>query len=336
MAHVLRAAAAPDAPLELPPDVPPEVEAAVGDDRPVPRREKVTGFVRDLLRSPLGTIGLLILLLMAFLALFGGWVSPHDPTAQQLSDRLQPPLLWGGSGDHILGTDQLGRDLLSRIIDGTRVSMIVAFSVVLIAGTFGIVAGLCAGYFGKMVDAVIMRVADLQLAFPGILLALVILYALGASTTLLIVVLSMNGWMVYARMTRSLVLSVRKSEYIEAAEIAGASHARVMFGHILPNLVPSLLTLGVLEFARIILAEASLSFLGYGIQPPDSSWGLTIAQGQDYLTSAWWLVVIPGLVICITVLSANLFASWLRVHTDPRLREKQMARQLDRILRERP
>jgi ABC-type dipeptide/oligopeptide/nickel transport system permease subunit len=336
MAHVLRAAGAPDAPLELPPETPPEVEAAVADDHPASRGRRVAAFVRDLLRSPTGTLGLLVLLLMAFLAIFGGAVTPHDPTAQELSDRLQPPLLWGGTGEHVFGTDQLGRDLLSRIIDGTRVSLFVAFAVVLIAGTFGVVAGLSAGYFGKLIDATIMRVADLQLAFPGILLNLVILYALGASTTLLIVVLSMNGWMVYARMTRSLVLSVRKSEYIEAAEIAGASHRRVMFGHILPNLIPSLLTLGVLEFARIILAEASLSFLGYGIQPPDSSWGLTIAQGQDYLTSAWWLVVIPGLVICTTVLSANLFASWLRVHTDPRLREKQMARQLDRILRERP
>ncbi len=312
------------------------IAPAVAEDRPLSRRQKVWGFVRELLRSPTGTFGLLFLALMAFIAVFGKAVTPQDPTAQSLKDRLQPPLLWGGTSDHVLGTDQLGRDLFSRIIDGTRVSMMVALAVVLVAGSFGVVAGLSAGYFGRWVDAVIMRVADLQLAFPGILLNLVILYALGASTSLLIVVLSMNGWMVYARMTRSLVLSVRKSEYIEAAEIAGASHTRVMFGHILPNLIPSLLTLGVLEFARIILAEASLSFLGYGIQPPDSSWGLTIAQGQDYLTSAWWLVVIPGLVICLTVLSANLFASWLRVHTDPRLREKQMARQLDRILRERP
>lgn len=340
MAHVLRAAGSPKAPLnvppDVPPDVPPEVEAAVSDDRPVPRRAHVAAFFRELLRSPTGTFGLLFLLLMLVLAVFGKALAPTDPTAQQLSDRLQAPVGWGGTSDHLLGTDQLGRDLLSRVIDGARVSILVAVAVVLLAGTFGVVAGMTAGYFGKWVDAVIMRVADLQLAFPGILLALVILYALGASTTLLIVVLSMNGWMVYARMTRSLVLSVRKSEYVEAAEIAGASHTRVMFGHILPNLVPSLLTLGVLEFARIILAEASLSFLGYGIQPPDSSWGLIIAQGQDYLTSAWWLVVIPGLVICLTVLSANLFASWLRVHTDPRLREKQMARQLDRILRERP
>lgn len=336
MAHVLRAAGAPDAPLELPPDTPPEVEAAVSEDRPLTRRRRVGAFARELLRSPTGTFGLLFLTLMAMTAVLGRYLTPQDPTEQQLSRRLQPPMLWGGTGENVLGTDQLGRDLFSRIIDGTRVSMFVALAVVLIAGTCGIVAGLSAGYFGKWVDTVIMRVADLQLAFPGILLNLVILYALGASTTLLIVVLSMNGWMVYARMTRSLVLSVRKSEYIEAAEIAGASHTRVMFGHILPNLVPSLLTLGVLEFARIILAEASLSFLGYGIQPPNSSWGLTIAQGRGYLTSAWWLVVLPGVVICLTVLSANLFASWLRVYTDPRLREKQMARQLDRILRERP
>jgi ABC-type dipeptide/oligopeptide/nickel transport system permease subunit len=297
------------------------------------RRALSSDLFRELTHSFTGMLGLLVVVCMSLLALLAPWISPHDPNAQSLADRLEPPLLWGGSGDHILGTDQLGRDLLSRLLAGARVSMFVAIAVVAIAGTVGIGLGLIAGYFGKKIDALIMRLAEVQLAFPGILLAIVILYALGADTTLLIVVLSINGWMVYARITRSLVLSVRTSEYIEAAEIAGAGHIRVMVRHILPNLAPSLLTLAVLEFARIILAEASLSFLGYGVQPPDASWGLIIAQGQSYLTSAWWLVTIPGLIICVTVLGANLFASWLRVYTDPKLREKQLGRQLDKLMR---
>lgn len=288
--------------------------------------------LHDLLRSGTGLLGAVVLSLMAAGAVFAPWVTPHDPGAQDLSSRLQPPLLWGGTGEHLLGTDQLGRDLLSRLLFGARLSMLVAIAVVAIAGGFGTVMGLIAGYRGKATDAVIMRVADMQLAFPGILLALVILYAIGPSAGLLIIVLSINGWMVYARITRSLVLGLRKSEYIEAAEISGAGPARIMGRHILPNLVSPLITLSVLEFARIILAEASLSFLGYGVQPPDSSWGLIIGQGQDYLTSAWWLVTIPGVVICITVLSANLLASWLRIHTDPKQREKQLGRQLDALV----
>jgi peptide/nickel transport system permease protein len=195
---------------------------------------------------------------------------------------------------------------------------------VLIAGTFGIVVGLISGYVGGLTDTVIMRVIDTLLAFPGILLALVILYAVGPSVTLLVVVLSINGWMVYARMARGSVLTLRKSEYVEAAEVVGARPVRIMFRHLLPNLASPLLTLAVLEFARIILAEAALSFLGYGVQPPKSSWGLMIAQGQNYLSSAWWLVVIPGIAISLTVLASNLFASWLRIYADPRQREKHL------------
>jgi ABC-type dipeptide/oligopeptide/nickel transport system permease subunit len=291
--------------------------------------------LHDLLRSGTGLVGAVVLLVMSLAAIFAPLITPHDPTAQNLSDRLLPPLLFGGSAEHILGTDQLGRDLLSRLLSGARLSMLVAIAVVVVAGGFGVALGLLAGYRGRATDAVIMRIADMQLAFPGILLALVILYALGPSAALLIVVFSFNGWMVYARITRSLVLGLRKSEYIEAAEISGAGPVRIMGRHILPNLMSPLLTLAVLEFARIILAEASLSFLGYGVQPPDSSWGLIIGQGQDYLTSAWWLVTIPGVVICVTVLSANLLASWLRIYTDPKQREKQLGPQLDDLVKER-
>lgn len=313
---------------------PSPADAVVVEKEPT-KFDGVKDFLKELCKSGTGLVGALFLLLVTFSAIFAPLLTPHDPTKQSLADRLQPPFFAGGTTEHLLGTDQLGRDLFSRLLMGARVSMFVAAAVVLIAGTVGVGLGTIAGYFGKRTDQIIMRIADMQLAFPGILLALVILYALGADTTLLVVVLSINGWMVYARISRSLVLSIRTSEYIEAAEISGSSHIRVMARHILPNLIPSLLTLAVLEFARIILAEASLSFLGYGIQPPDASWGLIISQGQDYLSSAWWLVMIPGIIICLTVLSANLLASWLRIYTDPKLREKQLGKQLDKLIKER-
>jgi ABC-type dipeptide/oligopeptide/nickel transport system permease subunit len=292
--------------------------------RPARRRARGGTFFRELLRSGTGLFGLGVLVLSGLAAVFAPVLAPDSPTKQDLANRLQPPLWWGGTTEHLLGTDQLGRDLLSRMLFGARVSLLVGVAVVAVAGTFGIVVGLISGYFGGLTDTVIMRVIDTLLAFPGILLALVILYALGPSVTLLIVVLAINGWMVYARVARGTVLTLRESEYVEAAEVSGAKPARVMFRHLLPNLASPLLTLAVLEFARIILAEAALSFLGYGVQPPQSSWGLIIAQGQNYLSSAWWLVAIPGIAISLTVLSSNLFASWLRLYADPRQREKHL------------
>lgn len=298
-----------------------------GGDRPA------RAMLRALMRSGTGMAGAVVLTVILLVAIFEPWIRPHDPAQQDLSRRLMPPVLFGGHVSNFLGTDALGRDLLSRVVEGARASMTIAIAVVLIAGTFGVLMGLIAGYFGRLADTVIMRVADMQLAFPGILLALLILYAIGPSAKLVIIVLAINGWMVYARMVRSMVLSLRKSEYVEAAEIGGSRSARIMLRHVLPNIASPVLTLLVLEFARIILAEAALSFLGYGVQPPNSSWGLIIGQGQDYMQTAWWLVVIPGLLISITVLSANLLASWLRVYADPRLREKHLARQLDSLIK---
>jgi ABC-type dipeptide/oligopeptide/nickel transport system permease subunit len=295
------------------------------------RRRPVREFFGSLVRSGTGLFGFAFMVLITLAAVFAPWISPHDPTKQNLRARLLPPMFFGGTMDHPFGTDALGRDLFSRVLYGARVSLLVGAAVVIIAGFVGVLVGVVAGYFGKWVDTVLMRLADMQLAFPGILLALVILYALGPSVTLVIVVLSINGWMIYARVARSLVLGLRSADFVEAAELAGAGSRRVMFGHILPNLTSPLLTLAVLEFARIILAEAALSFLGYGVQPPNSSWGLILAQGQDYLSSAWWLVTIPGIIVSLTVLSANVFASWLRIYTDPKLREKSLARQLDAL-----
>jgi peptide/nickel transport system permease protein len=300
----------------------------VAESAPARKRE----FLRELSRSGTGLVGAVFLLIVIFCALFAPLISPHDPNAQDLAVRLQPPILFGGHSDHILGTDQLGRDLLSRMFYGARVSMLVAVSVVAVAGSVGVFLGLVSGYFGGLLDTVIMRFADTQLAFPGLLLALIILYTIGPSVTLLVIVLAINGWLVYARIVRGLVLSVKSAEYVEAAEIAGAKSLRIMTRHIIPNIASPILTLLVLEFARIILAEAALSFLGYGVQPPQSSWGLIIGQGQDYLTVGWWLVAIPGITICLTVLSANLLASWLRIYADPRQRERRFGKQLDALM----
>ena len=273
--------------------------------------------------------GLVVLSLMVFMAVFAPLLAPYDPAAQSMLYRLKPPV-WqdGGSWAHVLGTDHLGRDMLSRLIHGSRISLFVGVSVVLLAGSFGVTFGVICGYFGGRVDAIGMRFVDTLIAFPGLLLALVILAVIGPSMTTVIIVLALNGWMVFARMTRGIVLSVRQLPYVDAAEMVGMRFHRVILRHILPNLVSPLLTLGILEFARIVLAEAALSFLGLGIQPPATSWGLDIANGRDYLFIAWWLVTLPGLAIAITVLAINLLASWARVSSDPQEREKRFARSL--------
>ena len=291
--------------------------------------QRLGGLGLELWRDKPGFIGMVMIALLLFMALAAPLLAPHNPASQDLRARLKPPV-WTdkGTSNHLLGTDHLGRDVLSRVIYGSRVSLLVGTSVVLIGGTFGVVMGLFAGYLGGRTDNFIMRWIDTQVAFPGLLLALIILAVIGPSITTVIIVLSLNGWMVYGRMTRSAVLSVRQTEYVEAAEIVGCSGKRVIFRHILPNLTSPLLTLGILEFARIVLAEAALSFLGLGIQPPATSWGLDVATGRDYIFRAWWLVTMPGIAISITVLAINLVASWMRLISDPQEREKQFARQM--------
>jgi peptide/nickel transport system permease protein len=282
---------------------------------------------QELWRDKAGFIGVVLIVSLVLMAVFAPFISPHDPTDQDLNARLAPPFWYAkGSLNHIFGTDHLGRDVLARAIYGSRVSLLVGALVVLIAGGFGVVMGLIAGYLGGRVDSFVMRWIDTQVAFPGLLLALIILAVIGPSITTVVLVLSLNGWMVYGRMTRSAVLSVRQTPYVEAAEIVGCRWPRIIFRHILPNLTSPLLTLGILEFARIVLAEAALSFLGLGIQPPATSWGLDVATGKNYMFMAWWLVTIPGTAIAITVLAINLVASWMRLISDPQEREKQFAR----------
>jgi len=280
----------------------------------------------ELWRDKTGLFGFAVIILLVVVVLFGPMLAPHDPGAINLVARLKPPVwLDGGSWSRPLGSDHLGRDVLSRMIVGARASLLVGSSVVAIAGSFGTVLGIIAGYYGHRVDATIMRLVDTQVAFPGLLLAIIILAVVGPRIETVILVLCLNGWMVFARMARGIVLSVREAPYVEAAEVIGCHPVRVICRHILPNLLAPMLTLAVLEFARVILAEAALSFLGVGVQPPDTSWGLDLATGKNYLFRAWWLVCFPGLAITVTVLGANLFANWLRAVADPHEREKLFA-----------
>lgn len=297
---------------------------------------KIRELGRELARDKAGLIGVLLITALVLMAIFAPYIAPHDPTEQDLTARLAPPVWYEkGSWDHILGTDHLGRDVLSRSIHGSRVSLLVGASVVLLAGSFGVIMGLVAGYLGGRADAFVMRWIDTQVAFPGLLLALIILAVIGPSLLTVVVVLSLNGWMVYGRMARGAVLAVRQTPYVEAAEIVGCRWPRIVFRHILPNLTSPLLTLAILEFARIVLAEAALSFLGLGIQPPATSWGLDVAVGKNYMFMAWWLVTVPGTAIAVTVLAINLVASWMRLISDPQEREKQFARHMAGRMRQR-
>jgi peptide/nickel transport system permease protein len=303
--------------------------SAITSDRRAGPAGRIKALLDELWRDKAGFTGMVMIVALVLAAAAAPGIAPHAPTAQDLRARLAPPV-WedNGSWKHLLGTDHLGRDVLSRVIHGSRVSLTVGVSVVLLAGTFGVALGLIAGYRGGRTDSFIMRWIDTQVAFPGLLIALIILAVIGPSMLTVILVLSLNGWMVYGRLTRGAVLSVRQAAYVEAAEMVGCSAMRVVFRHILPNLTSPLLTLAILEFARIVLAEAALSFLGMGIQPPATSWGLDVATGKNYMFRAWWLVTFPGIAISVTVLAVNLVASWMRLISDPQEREKQFARQM--------
>lgn len=290
---------------------------------PAPRRPSLSDSRRGWL------LALLLAVALALLAWAVPRLAPYDPAAISLSARLRPPV-WmdGGSWTHVLGTDNLGRDILSRILHGAQLSILVGAAVVLTAGGFGTLVGLVSGYAGGRTDALLMRWVDIHVAFPGLLLSLTILAVLGPSVATVIIALALNGWMVYARQVRSIVLSVRALPYVDGAEIVGAGHLRILLRHILPNLSAPLATLAVLEFARVVLAEAALSFLGVGVQPPDVSWGLDTANGRNYLSNAWWLATFPGLAIAATVLAVNMTASRLRLALDPLESEKAHARRL--------
>lgn len=273
-----------------------------------------------LLRDKLTFVAVLFLVILAIAAVFAPWVAPFDPNDQSLFMRNMPPMTVpedGGSIPHLLGTDALGRDELSRLIFGGRVSLAVGLVSVLVSGSIGTMLGLLAGFYRGRVDDVIMRLVDIQMGFPSLLLALFVLYVIGGGVLNVILILAVTRWMVYARVTRGLVLSYRENVFVEAAKATGCTDRQIIGRHLLPNLLSPIVVLGTLEVAYMILTEAALSFLGLGIQPPQSSWGLMLSQGRQYVTTAWWLVTFPGLAILLSALSLNLVATWARSVTDP-------------------
>lgn len=255
-------------------------------------------------------------------AIFAPYLAPHDPLAGRLAQKLTPPA-WipGGTWEYPLGTDPLGRDLLSRLIFGARVSLSVSLVAIFLGGTVGIVLGLVAGYFGGWTDALIMRVVDIAFSLPTILLALVLAVVIGPSFGTVIAIVAFLLWARYARQVRGEVLSVKERDFVAQARIAGCSHIRIIFGHILPNVVNTLIVLATLQVGYVILLEGTLSFLGVGIPPPIPAWGLMVATGRALIVSAWWVSFFPGLAILLTVLTLNLIGDWLRDWLDPKLRQ---------------
>jgi len=264
---------------------------------------------------------LIIVFLLVIPGLFAELIAPHDPIKGALSLRLKPPM-WqkGGSLDHPLGTDKVGRDVLSRIIHGSRVSLRVSIEAILVSGIIGTTLGLLAGYFGGKTDALIMRLVDIALGLPIILMALVFVAALGPSFTTVIVIITVFLWSRYARQVRGETLSLKERDFIARARVAGASHFRIMFRYLLPNVVNTLIVLATLQLGFVILLESTLSFLGAGIPRPTPAWGMMVADGRELIVTAWWISMFPGLAIMMTVLSVNLLGDWLRDHLDPKLK----------------
>ena len=275
--------------------------------------------VASLRKDKSALFGVLILLVVVLCAVLAPIISPANPHEQLLSRSLKPPLWSDGQRIYILGTDHLGRDFLSRLIYGTRVSLAVGFFAVFLTGSVGLLVGLVSGYFGGKVDFVFMRLVDLVLSFPFILLALATIAIVGPSLTVLILVMSMRIWVIYARVVRGEVLSLREQEFIQGARSIGSSHIRIIFRHILPNVLAPVIIIASIYLGRMIIIEAGLSFLGLGVPPPTPTWGGLLSDGKVYLYTAWWVVTFPGLAITITVLGSNLVGDWLRNVLDPRL-----------------
>ncbi len=265
----------------------------------------------------------LILAGIAFVALFANALAPYDPEIGSLAARFRPPA-WqvGGSTEFLLGTDHLGRDVLSRLIFGARVSMVVGFTAVIFAGVVGTVLGIVSGYLGGWVDQVIMRITDTWLALPALTFAIFLAAIVGPSEMNIVIILGLVYWTRYARVIRGEVLSLKEREFVRLAIVAGCSKRTIMRRHILPNVVNSAIVLGTLMLGVVIVTEAALSFLGVGVPPPQPAWGLMLSDGkQGLMVGYWWLTIFPGLCIMLMVLSANLLGDWLRVKLDPQLRQ---------------
>jgi ABC-type dipeptide/oligopeptide/nickel transport system permease subunit len=270
----------------------------------------------------LGVLGGFLILVLLITAVFTPWLAPHDPYEQDIMNRLLPPVwLKGGDSDFLLGTDHLGRDLLSRIMYGTRVSLVVGVAAVILQVIIGVFLGLLAGYYGGRADSVISFMVNVMMGFPFILLAMSLVAVLGPSLQNIIIALGFTGWPVFTRVVRIETIKLREQEFVMAATTLAFKTRRILIRHILPNLLPTILVIGTVEIARAIIRESLLSFLGLGIQPPTPSWGTMLAEGRDYMLMQWWLAAYPGLAIFMAALGINLMGDAMRDLMDPRLRK---------------
>lgn len=275
--------------------------------------------LRNLWRSKTGLLGFSIVSIVVLMAILAPLIAPHDPVGANPANINQPPFwLEGGSMEHILGTDNLGRDLLSRVLYGSRISLVVGILAVVISGTIGLAVGLLSGYFGGFIDNLLMRIVDAFLAIPGILLVLVFLAVLKPGISTLIFIIGITTWVTYARVIRGDVLVVKEQEYVKAAISMGVSHWKIIMRHILPNIFTSFIVISTLSVASTIILEASLSFLGMGIQSPSITWGGMLSSGRNYLATNWWIATFPGIALTLTVLGIILLGDWLRDVLDPR------------------
>jgi peptide/nickel transport system permease protein len=263
-----------------------------------------------------------VMAIMIILAVFAPWIAPHDPTVGRITDRYLPPaFIEGGKSTYFLGTDQLGRDILSRLIYGARISLSVSLFAIFITASIGTILGIIAGYGGGRTDAIVMRIVDVALSFPGLLLAMLLTVAIGPGFWTVVFALSILGWAGYARMIRGEAMRLSQSDFVAQARVNGTSGWRIMIRHIFPNIVNSLIVLMTLQVGMMILAEAALSYLGIGISVPTPSWGSMVSDGRANLDNAWWISAFPGICIGLVVLAGNFLGDWVRDKLDPRLRQ---------------
>ncbi|MFI5325671.1 MAG: ABC transporter permease [Candidatus Rokuibacteriota bacterium] len=276
---------------------------------------------RGIWRLKWGVGAALILLLIIFVSLAAPWLAPYSPVEVDIQHRLGPPAwMEGGKTDHWLGTDQIGRDLLSRMIYGGRVSLLIGVTAVAISSTIGVLLGLAAGYFGAKIDWMIMTVINVMLTFPFVLLALAVIAVLGPSLLNMIFVLGVAGWPIYARVIRAETMALRERDFVVAGRALGMSHARIIFGQIFPNLVSAITVVATLQIAQVIVLESFLSFLGLGVQPPTPAWGNMLGDGRVYMLNSWWIAAFPGAAIFVTTLVINLMGNALRDWLDPHMK----------------
>lgn len=283
------------------------------------KKSFIKRLINFIIKNPTGVIGMVLVFIAVFTAIFANVIMPYDPMKADLASRLAEPS-WAddtGKSAYFLGGDQLGRDLLSRIMYGARISLIVSIGGVCIALVLGTILGVVAGYFGKWFDDIIMRLADIQLAFPFMLLAIVIMSVLGTGIEKIIIILGLTYWVNFARLIRGEILSLKEQEFIQAAKAIGGSHRAIIFKHVLPNVAAPIIVLATMCIAEFILLEASLTFLGLGVDPTIPSWGGMLSDSRNYITTAWWTAVFPGLAIMLTVLGFNLLGDWIRDRLDP-------------------